>query len=134
MDKRPRVGLGVLIFKDHKVLFGQRLSPHGEGMWCPPGGHLEFGESFEDCAQREVAEECGLTVYHLAIVGCTNDIHENEGKHYVTIMMRADWVSGEPQVLEPHKMVKWQWFDWDNLPAPLFLSIENLIKTGFRPY
>ncbi len=44
-NKRPKVGLGVLIFKDGKVLLGKRKGAHGEGTWCPPGGHLEFGET-----------------------------------------------------------------------------------------
>ncbi len=128
-----RVGLGVLIFKDGKVLLGQRRGAHGEGSWCPPGGHLEFGESFEGCVVRETDEECGLTIKNIKQIATTNDIHEKEAKHYVTIMMRADWESGEPEVREPDRLVKWQWFSWDDLPAPLFLPIQNLQKTGFQP-
>lgn len=132
MDNRPKVGLGVLIIKDGKVLFGQRLNAHGEGTWCPPGGHVEYGESFENCARREVAEETGLTIKNVTFITTTNDLHVSENKHYVTIIMRADWESGEPQVLEPDKMVKWGWFDWDNLPSPLFLSIQNLVDSGYK--
>lgn len=133
MDNRPKVGVGVLLFKDGKVLLGQRLSKHGEGTWCPPGGHLEFGESFEECARREAAEEAGLKIGKPVVLTCTNDIHIDEKKHYVTIIMRAEWTGGDPQVLEPDKLIKWQWFNWDKLPSPLFLPIQNLIKTGFKP-
>lgn len=133
IDNRPKVGIGVLIFKDGKVLFGQRLNAHGEGSWCPPGGHLEFGESFEDCAKREVDEESGLKVKNLQVITSTNDIHIQENKHYVTILMRAEWDSGEPKIREPDKIVKWGWFKWENLPSPLFLPIQNLINTGFQP-
>lgn len=133
MPDRPKVGMGVLIFKDGRVLFGQRLGAHGQGTWCPPGGHIEFGESFEDTARREVTEEAGIKITTPTFITCTNDIYPGENKHYITVMVRADWLDGEPQVLEPDKMVKWDWFDWDNLPSPLFLTIQNLIKTGFRP-
>ena len=133
MDKRPKVGLGVIIVKNGQVLFGQRLGAHGEGTWCPPGGHLEFGESFEECAKREVKEEAGLDVDNLAFITATNDVHINEGKHYVTIYMQAQYSGGEPKIMEPDKMVKWAWFDWDKLPEPLFLPIQNLIKTGYNP-
>ena len=57
---RPKVGIGVLVFNDlNQLLLGRRTSAHGEGEFGPPGGHLEFGESFEDCAIREVKEEAG---------------------------------------------------------------------------
>ena len=48
MDKeqRPKVGIGVMVFKDGKVLMGKRKSSHGEGEWAWPGGHLEYMESF----------------------------------------------------------------------------------------
>jgi len=131
--KVVRVGVGVCIVKDGKVLLGQRLNAHGAGSWCFPGGHLEYGESWEECAEREVAEECGLKIHKPVFVVATNDLFTDEGKHYITLYMKANWKSGEPEVLEREKMVKWQWFDWDALPSPIFIPMANLIKTGFRP-
>lgn len=126
--ERPKVGLGVWIIKDNKVLLGKRISKHGEGTWCPPGGHLEFFESFEECARRETLEECGLEIKNVKVVDVTNDIHLSENKHYVTIVMKAEYISGEPKVLEPDKCECWDWFNWDNLPSPLFLSNINFKK------
>jgi 8-oxo-dGTP diphosphatase len=130
--ERPGVGLGVYIIKDGKVLLGKRKSAHGEGTWCAPGGHLEFGETWEECAQREVKEETGLSVKNLRFVGLTNDIFD-ESKHYVTIAMFADWKSGVPRVMEPDKCEKWEWFEWGKWPKPLFLATRNFIKKGYNP-
>ena len=85
MDKIPKVGLGVCIVKDNTVLLGKRKNAHGEGSWCFPGGHLEFGESYEECARRETFEEVGLSIKNLQLVTATNDIFPREDKHYVTI-------------------------------------------------
>lgn len=54
-----------------------------------PGGHLEFGETPEACAVREVLEETGLEISEADVrfVTATNDIFEAEGKHYVTLFM-----------------------------------------------
>ncbi len=125
-DNRPKVGLGVFIKKDNKFLFGQRLNVHGQGTWCVPGGHLEFGESWEECVERETAEEAGLKIKNIHFLTITNDVFKAENKHYVTIYMRSDWKHGKPEVLEPNKIVKWGWFSLDQLPSPLFLPMQNL--------
>ena len=61
--KRPGVGIGVMILNEFdEVLVSQRIEPGkvGHQKWQFPGGHLEFGESFESCTVREVEEEAGV--------------------------------------------------------------------------
>ena len=60
--QRPKVGVGVLIVKGSSVLLGKRKGLAGAGTWATPAGYLEFGESWAQCAVREVHEETGLTV------------------------------------------------------------------------
>ena len=44
----PRVGVGTLIDNSlNQILLGMRIAGHGKNSFGPPGGHLEFGESFE---------------------------------------------------------------------------------------
>lgn len=126
--ERPKVGVGVLIIDGDKILLGKRKSAHGEGYWAPPGGHLEFGESWEACAQREVLEETGLPLADVQFYAVTNDVFHETGKHYVTIFMCASY-GGEPvQNLEPEKCEGWEWFAFDHLPDKLFLSFANLMR------
>ena len=82
-----RVGIAVFIFKDGQFLMMQRQGSHGTGTWSVPGGHLEFGESFEDTARREVLEETGVEITNIRFGGVTNDVFESDGKHYVTIWL-----------------------------------------------
>jgi ADP-ribose pyrophosphatase YjhB (NUDIX family) len=63
--QKPKVGIGVLIFKQGKVLLHQRKGAHGEGEWAFPGGHLEYMERFEEAAIRETREECGIEIQNL---------------------------------------------------------------------
>lgn len=123
------VGVGVLIKKNNKILLGKRVSKHGKGTWSPPGGKLDEGESFEACAKREVKEECGIDIDNVKFLTCTNNIFSEEGVHTITLFMTADYVSGEPQVLEPDKLQDWRWFE--NLPEPLFLPVINLLKQDY---
>ena len=62
--------------------------PHPHlGTWAFPGGHLEYGETFDACAKREVLEETGLLVVRTQFLAATNDFMPSEGKHYVTVFM-----------------------------------------------
>jgi 8-oxo-dGTP diphosphatase len=131
-EKRPKVGVGVIIIRDGKVLLGRRKGTHATGAYAFPGGHLEFGESWESCAKREVEEETGMQVSHSKFVAVTNDIFEKEGKHYITIFMRSECV-GEPKVMEPTKCDGWDWYEWGKLPQPLMVTITDLIKQGYKP-
>jgi 8-oxo-dGTP diphosphatase len=128
-DKRPKVGLGVYILNEkNQILLMKRAGNHGPGTWCPPGGHIEFGESFFDCAKREAKEESDLDILETEIIGTTNDIHLDEQKHYVTLHARALKWTGTPKIMEPDKCVEIGWFDLDKLPESLFLSNQNFFK------
>lgn len=116
---RPRVGVGVCVFKEGKVLLGKRKGAHGAGEWAPPGGHLEFGESVEDCATRELMEETGLKALSVQTGIWSNDVIDGS-KHYITLFAVVDQFEGEPQLLEPNKCEEWRWFAADVPPSPLF--------------
>lgn len=131
-DQRPRVGVGVMVFKDGKVLLGKRMADHGIGEYAWPGGHLEYMESFVDCAKREVLEETGMEIQNIRFLRLLNQ-KEHAPKHYVRIGLLADWKSGEPRVMEPEKCAGWDWYDMINLPEPLFATVLNdieALKTG----
>ena len=73
---RPQVGLAVIIAQAERVLMLKRKGAHGEGTWAPPGGHLEFGESLEECAMRETLEETGVVVRDVQFVALTGTAQE----------------------------------------------------------
>jgi|GEM_PF-192859 hydroxyethylthiazole kinase-like uncharacterized protein yjeF len=126
---RPQVGVGVAVRLRGKILLGKRKGEHGGGTWSYPGGHLEFGETWEDCARREVREETGLEISTPRFLAATNDVYPS-GKHYVTLFMVCDCLSGEPVVMEPEKCLGWEWFETNQLPEPLFLSTQNFVNLG----
>lgn len=125
---QPKIGVGILVLKDNKILLGERVNAHGSGTWCPPGGHLEFGETPQDCTARELLEEVGLIAKNIISGPWTNDFFEVEGKHYVTLYMIVTEFEGTPSVQEPDKCLSWNWFDYSDLPSPLFLSLKNYLE------
>ena len=80
MSNRPKVGVSVVLRFENLVLLGKRKGSHGAGTWAFPGGHLEYGESVEDCGKRELLEETNIDLKNLVPIsnGFTNDIFEDE--------------------------------------------------------
>jgi len=120
----------VLILNNvNQLLLGQRLNSHGAKSWAPPGGHLEFGETLEECAIRETSEETGLIITSPEFIAITNDIFPTENKHYVSIFMKSKYPQEQSIInLEPTKTLNWQWFNLNNLPDTLFLPLKHLLK------
>jgi len=65
-------------------------------------------------------EETGMQITNARLLAVTNDIFSESGKHYVSIWLEADWVSGEPTITEPDKFVNQDWYTFASLPTPLF--------------
>lgn len=142
-SNRPKVGVSLLVVRQfdgrQHVLLGQRRGSHGVGEWGTPGGHQEFGESYEETALSELEEECGdeINVTRPRFL-CLTNLREyvDQGKHYADVGMVAHWVSGDPRLMEPEKCTGWTWHPIDRLPTPLFAPVENLViayHTG-QPY
>lgn len=133
MDKeRPKVGVGVMILKDGKVLLHKRKGSHGAGEYSWPGGHMEYMESFEDCVRREVREEAGIEIKNIRFLRLLN-LKAYAPKHFIDLGFMAEWASGEPQVMEPDRCEAWGWYDLEDLPKPCFAGIATYIeayKTG----
>lgn len=130
-DPRPSVGVGVYIFnKEHQVLLGKRKSSHGEGEYAAPGGHLEFGEAFEDAVKKEVEEETGLSVEKIELFNVDNNLRyvKTNNKHYVTLSFLAKSLGGEPKVMEPEKCESWNYYSLNKLPSPLSEFAQNSLE------
>jgi 8-oxo-dGTP diphosphatase len=122
----PKTGVTVVVIKDGKVLLGKRLGSHGSGHYAFPGGKLEWGETFEQCARRETLEEAGIEITNIRFLRLLN--FRFYGKHFTDVGLIADWSSGLPTVMEPEKCEGWEWFELESLPRPLFDGCESCFE------
>ncbi|KAL6186646.1 hypothetical protein ACLB2K_042766 [Fragaria x ananassa] len=132
------VAVVLCLLRGQKVLLGKRRSRLGDSTFSLPSGHLEFGETFEECATRELKEETDLDIENIELLTVTNNLFLDEAKpsQYVAVFMRAVLAdpSKEPQNMEPEFCDGWGWYEWDNLPKPLFWPFEKVVQNGFNPF
>ena len=130
-NSRPLVGVGVLFVRDDRVFLAKRQGSHGEASWGFAGGHLEFGETLEECAQREALEEMGVAVTGLRFLCISNVIAYN--RHYVDVEFAGNIGDQEPFITDKKAFSESGWFALDDLPQPLFRPAEialNSLRTG----
>lgn len=139
--KKVGAGLGVVLVRKGKILLGMRHPDpdkadsafRSAGEWCLPGGKLDWGESFEDGAIREVKEETGIQIKDPKVISVHN--FKNEHAHFMTVgLVAKKWV-GDPKVMEPDEIIEWKWFSLKRLPYPRYFPsfgvIKNFLKKKF---
>lgn len=129
----PQYGVGVLVLRESKVLLGRRLSAHGYGTWSFPGGKPRDKEPVQQCALRELYEEAGIEARTVSLVGQTCDGFPESRLVFRTTFVLVNAPEARPVAREPHKTRRWEWFDWDGLPRPLFAPVASLVATGYTP-
>ena len=92
MDAYIRVGIGVLILQNGRLLLGHRVCNAADtggiyepDSWCLPGGKQEYGETILEDAVRETKEETNLDINDLQVYSAVDDLQP--GKHYVTFVL-----------------------------------------------
>ena len=127
-ERRPLVGMGVLVLRGDRVLLGRRKGAHGAGYYAAPGGHIEWGESLAATARREVREECGLEIENIRLLS-VGSYRWGPDRHFVDVDVVCEAPYGEPRNLEPDRCEGWEWFPLDELPSPLFIVTENMLAS-----
>lgn len=119
--------MGVVFLRRGKVFLARRQGSHGEATWASAGGHLEHGETLEECACREALEELGVCVRHLSFLCVSNIIAYD--KHYLDVEFLGDIGDQEPQLAEPDAFSECGWFPLDDLPHPLFEAVRYALES-----
>jgi len=126
---RPIVGVGVVVWRDERVLLIRRAKPPRQGEWSLPGGAQKTGETVFDAARREVLEETGLAIDVLGLVDVVDSIQRDDtGRvryHYTLVDVFAAWRGGT--VTAGDDAAEAAWVDLDALP-PLWSETERIIR------
>lgn len=99
MDTRfPALTVDCVVFDPGgRLLLIRRKNPPFRGQYALPGGYVEYGETTEHAAARELAEETGLAAVKLSLIGVYSDPHRDPRGHVVSIAYRVEIGSYDPR-------------------------------------
>jgi 8-oxo-dGTP diphosphatase len=87
---RPGLAVDIVLLKPAgrrvEVLLIKRLRQPFKGSWAMPGGFVDWNESLEEAARRELREETGLSGIKLEQVGAFGDPGRDPRGHTVSIV------------------------------------------------
>ncbi|HEX5495245.1 MAG TPA: NUDIX hydrolase [Mycobacteriales bacterium] len=91
----------------HVLLIRRRWNPY-EGMWALPGGHVDTGETVQETATRELAEETGIHTSAMVLVGVYSTPGRDPRGRYVTwaYVARLD-TTPEPTAGDDARAAQW---------------------------
>ncbi|MDX1686881.1 MAG: NUDIX domain-containing protein [Candidatus Promineifilaceae bacterium] len=122
----PKVGVGVLVVKEGKVLLVRRTMRPERGKWSIPAGFLDRGEDPEVVAVREAREETGLRVEIDDLVDVYYNPPSPEGGASVFILYRARLLGGELEAGDDADAAGF--FSPDDLPEIAFDSTYDAVR------
>ena len=98
------------------------------GCWGIQGGAIEFGETTEEAARRELRVELRVECEIVRLLGITDHILPGEGIHWISPVFLAKLETGTPKDAEPEKHSEMRWFDLEDLPERRTLPTKNAIE------
>jgi len=119
--EKIRLGVAVaLINKKNQILLEKRSDC---GWWGVTGGKLDLGETIQDCAVREIKEECDVLVESklLKLIGVYSDPEEGRILQYpdnrvhlidIVYIFKRDYF----ELKKSHESLELRFFNFDNLP------------------
>lgn len=128
----PGISAAIIVQGD-RVLMVRRRIREGELMWQFPAGGIEAGESAEQAAVRETAEETGLTVDAVKLLG--ERVHPKTGR--LMSYVACELLSGEARVADADELDAVAWVTHGEIPEfvpyGLFEPVQDYLD-GVLPH
>lgn len=120
---RPMLTVDVVVLTAEagtlRILLIQRGNPPFEGGWALPGGFVEEGEQVAAAASRELAEETGLRLGALELLG-VYDTPGRDPRGWTVSVVYLARVQGASEVIGADDASEARWFDVEELPELAF--------------
>lgn len=133
--KRPSLAVDCVVFDPGgRLLLIRRKHPPFRGQYALPGGYVEYGETTEHAAARELAEETGLIAASLSLIGVYSDPLRDPRGHMVSIAYRVAVTGYDPRAGDDAADAAFV-ADWEDLDLAFDhrIIVDDAVRKGSRP-
>ncbi len=122
----PVVAAGVVLYNNAgEILFALRGNEPTQGKYKLPGGFVQFGESSEAAAKRELLEEAGLEIGKLELLTSVCNFYFDNYTTADNIYLAHSW-QGQPKPQDDVAALEWR-------PLDFMISSDFAWPEVFRP-
>ena len=129
LEPRPSIAVAVVTSGIQALLVRRRIS-EGALSWQFPAGAIEPGESPLDAAERETAEEVGLNIAAIAVLG--ERIHPITDRHMIYVQCQAS-EQNSATLVDSEELAEFAWCTWaevqERIPAGIFEPVANYLSS-----
>ena len=97
-SQRPNFRVSMIIVNDKEEILLVQHKKAGRYYWVLPGGRIEYGENFQECAVRELKEETNLDIRFKQVVFLSEAIAPDKSRHIINIYATGEVLGGEMKV------------------------------------
>ena len=120
---RPAVSVDMVVLRKvergTEILLIQRKHDPFQGDWALPGGFVDMNETLEQAAERELAEETGLTARSVSQLGAFSEVGRDPRTRVISIAFRV-LVDEDATAVAADDAAEVAWFPVNDLPGLAF--------------
>ena len=125
----PKVGVGVVVVEQGRLLLVRRGVPPGKGLWALPAGYVDADEDPRAAAAREAQEETGLEV----AVGAVVDVYPTPGRGGASFFLAFEATVVGGTLAAADDALDAGFFSPDELPELAFASTHDAVRRALTP-
>ncbi|MHA1938479.1 MAG: NUDIX domain-containing protein [Candidatus Thorarchaeota archaeon] len=124
MHRNPSPAVDVVVTDGERILLVKRGKDPYKDRFALPGGFVEYGETVEETAVREILEETGVQIKLEAILGVYSDPQRDPRGHILTTVFIGRQIAGEP--VGGDDAIEASWVDLESLDSSI-LSFDHAL-------
>jgi 8-oxo-dGTP diphosphatase len=128
--KYPKITVDVIVVKNNHVALIRRKNSPFSKFWAIPGGFVNYGETVEQAAKREIKEEAGLVVDLEHLLGVFSDPSRDPRGHIISICFVGKYSGGK--LTYGSDACDCRWFHRNDLPKDLAFDHGKILKKFFE--